>query len=54
MTRVSRERDALKDALKRIESGDLPNGKLVDPNVQQFAAEMLDKLEAGELRRTTA
>src|SRR5262249_46492698 len=48
LTRVSRERDALAAALKLIETGDLPNGKLVDPNAQQFAAETLARLEAGE------
>ncbi len=44
------EREALKAALEGIATGDLPNGKLADPNAQQFAAETLAKLHAGFFR----
>jgi hypothetical protein len=49
-----RERNALANALQRIESGELSNGSLVDPNAQQFAAETLAQLTGGELRKVGA
>jgi hypothetical protein len=51
LRRVVNKNIALIDALKTIESGELPDGRLVSPNAQQFAAETLAKLEAGELRK---
>ena len=43
--RVARERNALVKALERIAAGGLPGG------AQIFAADILAKLEAGELRK---
>lgn len=51
LARVTRERDALALALKKIEAGDLPGKKLADPNTQYFAAETLAKLTRGQLRK---
>jgi hypothetical protein len=51
LARVRRERNALANGYVAIESGDMPDGKPASPNARQFAAEMLAKLEAGELRK---
>jgi hypothetical protein len=48
---ATKESNALADALRAIEAGELPSGKLVDPAAQQFAAETLVRLASGELRK---